>query len=58
LLTELYYHTPGNDELEEWVELANLGTAALALSAYKVGDAATPDAAEGMLQFPEAARLG
>jgi hypothetical protein len=57
LLTELYYHTPGNDELEEWVELANLGTAALALSAYKVGDAATPDAAEGMLQFPEAARL-
>lgn len=57
LLTEVYYHTPGNDELEEWVELANLGTAAIDLSNYKLGDAATPGGAEGMLQFPAGSRL-
>ncbi len=57
VLTEIYYHTPGNDELEEWVELANLGAADLDLSSYKLGDAAERGGGEGMLQFPAGARL-
>lgn len=56
-LTEIYYHTPGNDELEEWVEVANLGSSDLDLSTYKLGDAAERDGAEGMLQFPARAQL-
>ena len=37
LLTEVYYDTPGVDEAEEWLEIANVGPAVIDLSHIKVG---------------------
>lgn len=55
LITEVYYDTPGDDEVEEWLELANVGTAPIELTDYKVGDEETEGQGEGMARFPEGA---
>ena len=52
LLTEVFYSTPGNEETQEWVELANVSDAPIDLAEYKVGDAETSGDREGMLRFP------
>lgn len=57
LITEVYYDTPGIDEDEEWIELANLGRSALDLSGYKIGDASDVGVREGMVRFPAGATL-
>jgi endonuclease/exonuclease/phosphatase family metal-dependent hydrolase len=57
LITEIYYNTPGDDALSEWVELANLGSAAIDLSDYSIGDAESPGDYEGMARFPAGAVL-
>ena len=56
-LTEIYYNTPGADEAEEWIEIANLGTETLDLSDIKVGDATGSGSREGMVRFPEGTTL-
>ncbi|MCA9873876.1 MAG: lamin tail domain-containing protein [Anaerolineales bacterium] len=57
LITEVYYNTPGSDGDEEWIEIANVGTAVIDLSAYKVGDEEMMGGGEGMVRFPEEARI-
>jgi len=57
LITEVYYNTPGSDGDEEWVEIANVGTAVLDLPPYKIGDEETPGGGEGMVRFPEEATI-
>ena len=57
LITEIFYDTPGADENEEWIELANLGAASIDLSDYKIGDEETAGEKEGMLRFPEGASI-
>ncbi len=57
LITEIFYDTPGADENEEWIELANLGEMSIDLSDYKIGDEETAGEKEGMLRFPEGARI-
>lgn len=52
LITEVFYSTPGNEETQEWIELANLGDAPIDLADYKVGDAETSGDREGMFRFP------
>ena len=56
-LTEIYYNTPGTDETEEWIEIANLGTETLDLSDIKLGDATGSGSREGMVRFPAGATL-
>ncbi len=55
LITEIFYDTPGDDTLEEWVELANVGAEPILLSDIKIGDEETARDGEGMLRFPESA---
>jgi predicted extracellular nuclease len=57
LLTEVYYDTPGRDENEEWIELANLGSDVLMLTDFKLGDEESMGGGEGMVRFPEDARM-
>lgn len=57
LITELYYDTPGDDSLEEWFELTNIGAAPLSLADYKIGDEEAPGGGEGMLRFPPDAAI-
>lgn len=57
LLTEIFYDTPGVDGEEEWIEIANVGTAVLDLSDVAVGDEETAGGREGMARFPEGARI-
>lgn len=57
LITEVYYDTPGDDQVEEWIEVANVGTAVLDISDYKIGDEETASDNEGMRRFPEATTL-
>lgn len=57
LITELYYDTPGDDALEEWVELANVGTAVVDLSNLILSDEEQPGGREGAVQFPEGAEV-
>lgn len=52
LITEVYYDAAGQDELGEWVEIANLGDADVELAGYKLSDAATPSSREGTVAFP------
>ena len=58
LITEVYYDTPGDDSLEEWVEIANVGTAVIDLSDIKIGDEEETGGREGMKRFPEEATIG
>ncbi|MFO7540371.1 MAG: lamin tail domain-containing protein [Chloroflexota bacterium] len=55
LITEVYYHAPGPDEDEEWIELAYFGTEPLDISSYKLGDEAQSGGSEGMMRFPDGA---
>ncbi len=55
LITEIYYHSPGPDEEEEWIELAYFGAEPLDISRYKVGDEARAGGNEGMMRFPDGA---
>lgn len=57
LITEVYYNTPGSDGDEEWVEIANVGTAVIDLFPYKIGDEETIGDGEGMVRFPEGASI-
>ncbi len=57
LITEVYYNTPGSDGDEEWLEIGNVGTAVIDLSAYKIGDEETIGGGEGMVRFPEGAQI-
>ena len=57
LITEVFYDAPGADELREWVEIANVGTAVIDLSHIKIGDEETPGGNEGMKRFPEGAQI-
>lgn len=52
LITEVYYNTPGDDAVSEWIELTNVGETAIDISDYSVGDAATAGDYEGMYRFP------
>ena len=55
LITEVYYDTPGEDSEEEWIEIANVGTAVLPLSDIKIGDEERFGEGEGMKRFPDEA---
>lgn len=57
-LTEVFYDTPGIDAAEEWVELANLGTDAIDLTEFKLGDEESRGGSEGMARFPDGATIG
>jgi len=57
LITELFYDTPGADEEQEWVEIANVGTAVIDLSDIKIGDEEIPGGNEGMKRFPDGAQI-
>lgn len=57
-ITEVYYRTAGNDSEEEWIEIANLGTAVFDLSDISVGDEETIGGREGMVRFPAGAQIG
>ncbi len=57
LITEVYYDTPGDDSREEWVEIANVGTAVIDLSDIKIGDEEEAGGGEGMKRFPEGAQI-
>ncbi|KAA3665334.1 MAG: hypothetical protein DWQ04_01215 [Chloroflexi bacterium] len=57
LITEVYYDTPGDDGREEWVEIANVGTAVIDLSDMKIGDEEVAGGGEGMKRFPEGAQI-
>ena len=53
LITEVYYNTPGDDAISEWIEIANISSEAIDISQYNIGDAQTSGAYEGMVRFPE-----
>jgi hypothetical protein len=55
LISEVYYVTIPQ---KEWVEIYNPGLQAVSLSGYKIGDAAHPDDAEGMVRLPSEVNLG
>ena len=55
LITEVYYDTPGEESEEEWIEIANVGTAVYPLSNIKIGDEERSGGGEGMTRFPEEA---
>ena len=57
LLTEIFYNTPGIDGEQEWVELANLGSEAIDLSDYKLGDEEQSRGGEAMRRFPQQSLL-
>ncbi|MCZ7670105.1 MAG: lamin tail domain-containing protein [Chloroflexi bacterium] len=57
LITEVYYNTPGDDAVNEWIEIANVGSAAIDLSAISLGDAQSSGSHEGMVRFPKDARI-
>ncbi|GAB4276786.1 MAG: hypothetical protein Kow0080_27300 [Candidatus Promineifilaceae bacterium] len=56
-LTELFYNTPGDDSQEEWIEIANLGTAVYDLSSISIGDEEKAGGGEGMARFPANAEI-
>ncbi len=53
LITEVYYNTPGDDALHEWLEIANVGSETIDISPYNIGDAETIGDYEGMVRFPK-----
>ena len=57
LITELYYDPPGEESEREWFEIANVGTAVLDLSDFKVGDEEQSGGGEGMRRFPAGTQL-
>ncbi len=57
LITEFVYDPPGQDEVGEWIEIGNFGTAVVDLSDVKVGDEEMAGGKEGMRRFPEGATI-
>ncbi len=57
LITERFYDTPGDESMEEWVEIANVGTAVIDLTSIKIGDEEKAGGREGMRRFPEGATI-
>ncbi|MCB8942433.1 MAG: lamin tail domain-containing protein [Ardenticatenaceae bacterium] len=57
LITEVYYDTPGEESEEEWIEIANVGTAVFPLNDIKIGDEESSGGGEGMKRFPEEAMI-
>jgi hypothetical protein len=53
LITEVYYNTPGDDAVSEWIEIANVGAETVDLSPISLGDAAAIGDREGMVRFPQ-----
>lgn len=58
LISEVGYNTIGDDSLEEWFELVNIGDAPLLLDDIRVGDEETTGGGEGMLRFPDGVTVG
>ena len=52
LISEVYYDTIGDDNIEEWIEIYNPTPNSIDLSNYKIGDEETQGGSEGMFQFP------
>lgn len=57
LLTEVYYVTPGEDAQQEWLEIANVGTAVYPLTGVTLTDEEQAGGREGAVQFPDGAVL-
>lgn len=57
LITEVYYNTPGDDSISEWVEVANLSGEPIDLTDYSIGDAEIAGDYEGMHRFPPGSTL-
>ncbi len=53
LITEVVYDAVGEDGLEEWIELANVGDRPASLGGFVLGDEETVGGGEGMVRFPE-----
>lgn len=52
LISQVYYDTIGDDNIEEWVEIFNPTNTTIDLGAYKIGDEETSGGNEGMYSFP------
>lgn len=57
LVSEVLYDPTGGEPDAEWIELYNSGSAAVDLSAVKIGDEETRGGGEGMYGFPAGAYL-
>jgi endonuclease/exonuclease/phosphatase family metal-dependent hydrolase len=57
LITEFLYDAGAGMAGAEWIEVANMGPGQVDLSLYKLGDAETRGANEGMYAFPEGANI-
>lgn len=57
-ITEVYYDTIGNDNVEEWVEIYNPTNFDIDLTGYKIGDEETKGGNEGMYMFPDEVVIG
>jgi glycerophosphoryl diester phosphodiesterase len=57
VVSEVLYDPTGTEPDEEWIEIYNLGSLAIDLTHYKVGDEETSGGGEGMLQFPSGALI-
>ena len=55
VISEVYYAS--GDVNREWAEIYNPTSLPVDLSAYKIGDAETPDRWEGMYQFPPGTQI-
>lgn len=52
LITEIMVNPAGEDQFEEWIEIANVGPIDIDISNYALGDEETVGQNEGMLRFP------
>jgi len=57
LISEVFYDTPGTDSVEEWFEIYNPTSSAIALANFKIGDEETAGGNEGMFAFPAGASI-
>lgn len=57
LISEVYYDTIGDDNIEEWIEIYNPTPISIDLSNYKIGDEETQGGNEGMFQFPAGSHI-
>ena len=57
LINEVQYDTPGDDSIEEFVELINMAGLPLPIDGYTVSDEETIDAGEGSMSLPPGALL-
>ncbi len=57
LLSEVMANPSGSEPAAEWIELYNADSFAIELDNFKIGDAQTPGANEGMYRFPLGAAI-